>query len=206
MLLVAFSRRMCCSRVCSAMRSAGLPDESFEMPMMRPGMRRVNFSSATARKAAWGPPKPMGTPNLCEFPSTMSKPNSPGARSSTHASRSVTHADRPPFSCTSLICLVKSRTWPSRPGYANRAPHSLEFGKSNVSGSPTCTLCCGNGSARDSTTAMVCGEQFWSMKNSEERLVARLRHMECVSAAAVASSSKEAFAMRMPVRSVTMVW
>ena len=28
--------------------------------------------------AAWGPPKPIGTPNLCEDPTAMSAPNSPG--------------------------------------------------------------------------------------------------------------------------------
>ena len=34
---VALSRRMCCSRVCSAMRNAGTPKRSFDTPMMRPG-------------------------------------------------------------------------------------------------------------------------------------------------------------------------
>ena len=55
MLLVAFSRRMCCSRVCSAMRSAGRPVASFETPMMRPGMWRL-YSSFVAKNAACGPP------------------------------------------------------------------------------------------------------------------------------------------------------
>jgi hypothetical protein len=41
MLDVALSRRMCCSRVCIAMRSAGAPVASMETPMMRPGMRRL---------------------------------------------------------------------------------------------------------------------------------------------------------------------
>src|ERR1044071_2204950 len=41
MLLVALSRRMCCSRVCSAMRSAGRPAASRDTPMMRPGIWRL---------------------------------------------------------------------------------------------------------------------------------------------------------------------
>ena len=43
MLDVALSRRMCCSRVCIAMRSAGVPVASMETPMMRPGMSRAYF-------------------------------------------------------------------------------------------------------------------------------------------------------------------
>ena len=41
MLLVALSRRMCCSRVCMARRRAGLPALSFETPITRPGMTRL---------------------------------------------------------------------------------------------------------------------------------------------------------------------
>ncbi|MNH47604.1 hypothetical protein D3C79_1109350 [compost metagenome] len=55
MLELAFSRRMCCSRVCSAMRSAVLPRASLDTPMMRPGIERLN-SSRQAKKAACGPP------------------------------------------------------------------------------------------------------------------------------------------------------
>jgi len=55
MLLVAFSRRMCCSRVCNAMRSAGRPLASRDTPMMRPGTCRL-CSSRVAKNAACGPP------------------------------------------------------------------------------------------------------------------------------------------------------
>src|SRR3546814_7942926 len=41
MLDVAFSRRMCCSRVWSASRVAGLPRLSMETPTSRPGMERL---------------------------------------------------------------------------------------------------------------------------------------------------------------------
>ena len=40
MLLVALSLLMCCSLVCIAMRRAGLPRESMDTPMMRPGILR----------------------------------------------------------------------------------------------------------------------------------------------------------------------
>mmetsp|Transcript_34347 Transcript_34347/g.75125 ORF Transcript_34347/g.75125 Transcript_34347/m.75125 type:complete len:263 (-) Transcript_34347:1057-1845(-) len=61
MLEVALSRRMCCSRVCMAMRSAGLPLASTLTPMMRPGSCRL-YASDVDRNAACGPPYPMGTP------------------------------------------------------------------------------------------------------------------------------------------------
>ena len=67
MLDVAFSRRMCCSRVCSAMRYARLPCASTDTPMMRPGACRTCFSRV-AKNAACGPPYPIGTPNRCELP------------------------------------------------------------------------------------------------------------------------------------------
>ena len=41
---VAFSRLICCSRVCKASRKAGLPLASFEMPIIRPGILRLNSS------------------------------------------------------------------------------------------------------------------------------------------------------------------
>ena len=44
MLLVAFSRRMCCSRVCNASRSAGRPAVSTDTPTNRPGSWRLSGS------------------------------------------------------------------------------------------------------------------------------------------------------------------
>ena len=52
---VAFSRRMCCSRVCSAIRNARRFLESTDTPMMRPGACRTN-ASRVAKNAACGPP------------------------------------------------------------------------------------------------------------------------------------------------------
>jgi hypothetical protein len=45
--------------------------------MMRPGIERL-CSSRVAKKAACGPPKPIGTPKRCDEPSAMSAPISPG--------------------------------------------------------------------------------------------------------------------------------
>ncbi len=95
MLLVAFSRRMCCSRVWSAIRSAVSPWRSWLTPMMRPGILRAN-ASAVAKKAACGPPKPIGTPKRWLEPSATSAPHVPGASMSVSASRSVATATYPP--------------------------------------------------------------------------------------------------------------
>ena len=71
---VAFSRRMCCSRVCSARRSAGRPAVSVLTPTMRPGRARAALSWA-AMNAACGPPNPIGTPKRCDEPTAMSAPS-----------------------------------------------------------------------------------------------------------------------------------
>mmetsp|Transcript_941 Transcript_941/g.2272 ORF Transcript_941/g.2272 Transcript_941/m.2272 type:complete len:254 (-) Transcript_941:944-1705(-) len=99
---VALSRRMCCSRVCIAMRSAGLFPLSMETPMMRPGMRRL-YSSDVARKAACGPPYPMGTPKRCADPTAMSAPHSPGGFREVRASRSVAATTSTFASCASFV-------------------------------------------------------------------------------------------------------
>ncbi|MNJ55266.1 hypothetical protein D3C77_507470 [compost metagenome] len=95
MLDVAFSRRMCCSRVCSARRIAGLPCASFDTPTRRPAMLRLK-ESLQAMKPACGPPKPNGTPKRCAEPMAMSAPHSPGAANRASASRSVAQATTAP--------------------------------------------------------------------------------------------------------------
>ncbi len=115
MLLVAFSRRMCCSRVCSASRYAGCPSASTETPTRRPGSERAS-DSRTAMKAACGPPKPSGTPKRWEDPTTMSAPSSPGGRSKVSASRSVATATSAPAACTRSISGASGRTSPPEPG------------------------------------------------------------------------------------------
>ena len=95
MLLVAFSRRMCCSLVWRASRNAGRPAESTETPTSLPGKDRFE-ESLTAMKPACGPPKPSGTPNLCDDPTTTSAPISPGGRISESASKSAATATLAP--------------------------------------------------------------------------------------------------------------
>ena len=64
-----------------------------------------------------------------------------------------------------------------------------------------------SGSARVSTTAIVCGWHARETKNARtEGCFRRAKHIAMPSAAAVASSSNEAFAISSPVRSVTIVW
>src|ERR1700709_2179415 len=51
MLLVALSRRMCCSRVCRARRWAGFPAASIEVPTRAPGRRGGGARGAAGRLA-----------------------------------------------------------------------------------------------------------------------------------------------------------
>jgi hypothetical protein len=55
--------------------------------------------SRAAMKAAWGPPKPMGTPNRCEFPTTTSAPHSPGGVRRARDRRSAATTTVAPTSC-----------------------------------------------------------------------------------------------------------
>ena len=61
-------------------------------------------------------------------------------------------------------------------------------------------------SARVRSTAMVCGWQSALTRKRFERLRAMRRASAIASAAALASSSSDALARSMPVRSLTMVW
>ena len=63
-----------------------------------------------------------------------------------------------------------------------------------------------SGSARVSTTAEVCGNRSASTTNRGDLLLLARRSSVIASAAAVASSSIDALATSMPVRSATMVW
>ena len=74
MFEVAFSRRMCCSRVCSAKRKPGVPSRSLETPTSRPGKRafqpgadgdEARVRSAVEQRYAEplaGPDSDVGTP------------------------------------------------------------------------------------------------------------------------------------------------
>ena len=154
MLEVAFSRRMCCSRVCSASRRAGRPSVSTLTPTMRPGIERAARSWA-ARKPACGPPKPIGTPNRCAEPTAMSAPNCPGGTASRHANGSVATTAIPPSSWTRAMAADQSCTLPDEVGRLNSAPNSPSPA-SSASTSPI-TRSTPTGSARVRNTAMVWG-------------------------------------------------
>ena len=62
MFEVAFSRRMCCSRVCSVSTKPRRPSTSVVSPAMRPGILRRNASWA-AKKPNDGPPKSSRLPS-----------------------------------------------------------------------------------------------------------------------------------------------
>ncbi len=201
MFEVAFSRRMCCSRVCSASRSAGRPAVSVLTPTMRPGIARAARSWA-ARNPAWGPPNPIGTPKRCAEPMAMSAPSWPGGTPSTHASRSVATTTRPPASWICSITGRQSGTSPVEVGRLRRAPkHPAE----TSSTSPT-TSSMPTGSARVASTAIVWGWVSWWTTNRRDSLRVRRRAIVIASAAAVASSSSEALVIGSPVSSLTIVW
>ncbi len=79
MLWVAFSRRMCCSRVWSARTKPRRPSTSVVSPAIRPGMRRM-CSSVAQKKPNDGPPKSRRPPSGCPSPTATSIPQSPGGR------------------------------------------------------------------------------------------------------------------------------
>ena len=151
---VAFSRRICCSRVCNARRRAGRPASSTLTPTSRPGIERASFSE-TAINAAWGPPPPIGTPNRCAEPIAMSAPIEPAERRSTAASGSMSTTQRAPLSCTVSITDDRSRIPPVDDGKEKRAPNTPSSA-ARVASSPDTTEI-PVGSARVCRTARICG-------------------------------------------------
>ena len=206
MLLVARSRRMCCSRVCSANRYAGLPEESTETPTRRPGSWRSS-PDRTAMTPACGPPKPMGTPKRWAEPTTMSAPHSPGGVSRHRLSRSAATTRPAPSACTCSAradSAAGSRTSPVEVGTETRTPKQPSAGSPAVTSRTSRTI--PSGVARVSRTASVCG----CVSASTTKVIAPVRSTRCsraiASAAAVGSSSMEALARGRPVRSATIVW
>src|SRR3546814_8226739 len=84
-LLVAFSRRICCSRVESVSTKPRLPLASTVSPHRRPGIWRT-YLVLHAKRPTYGPPNWRPTPSDCPSPTTMSAPISPGDRSEEHTS------------------------------------------------------------------------------------------------------------------------
>ncbi len=160
--------------------------------------------SVVAKKAAWGPPKPIGTPKRWALPTTMSAPSAPGSLSSTRPMMSATTQVITPRSRAVSISGARSRTRPPSPGYCSRAPKT-SCSASSSAGATTSSK--PNQAARVRTTSSVWGKTSSATKKVLllAFLLARL-HSAIASAAAVASSSSEALASSMPVRSITICW
>src|SRR6185312_15322369 len=96
MLLVAFSRRICCSRVDSVSTQPRRPSTSTVWPARRPGIWRTNFSRV-AKSPTCGPPNVRGLPIDWPSAATMSAPISPGdvTRPSDTASVTTTMSSAP---------------------------------------------------------------------------------------------------------------
>mmetsp|Transcript_6015 Transcript_6015/g.23367 ORF Transcript_6015/g.23367 Transcript_6015/m.23367 type:complete len:235 (+) Transcript_6015:2201-2905(+) len=203
MLLVALSRRMCCSRVCIAIRSAGFPWRSTLTPIRRPGRRRECLCPV-AMKPACGPPNPSGTPKRCAEPTAMSAPMSPGLFSSVSARRSVAQTTSVPCAWHASTNSLWSSASPKVLGYCTSTPAYVSSARSAFATSPT-TTSTPLALPRVWMRAMVCGWQSSATKNLL-RFLEIAMHMFMASAAAVASSRSEALAISMPVRSATIVW
>ena len=91
---------------------------------------------------------------------------------------------------------------PVEVGRLNRAPKQPPASSST---SPT-TTSMPIGSARVRSTAIVCGWVSWCTTKRADGTFASRRAIAIASAAAVASSSSEAFVTASPVSSVTIVW
>ena len=97
MLCVAFSRRMCCSRVCRARTKPRRPSTSIVSPAIRPGIRRI-CSSVRRRSRTTGRRKSRRLPSGWPSPTAMSTPQSPGVRRMPRAIGSQAATSRAPAS------------------------------------------------------------------------------------------------------------
>ena len=130
----------------------------------------------------------------------MSAPASPGASSNVSASRSEATATSVSRSCAAAISGFRSRTTPPEPGYCTRKPKKSPSGRPSVVSATTTSM--PSASARVRTTAMVWAKQSASTRKRSDLLFLFDRCASVIaSAAAVPSSSSDAFAVGRPVRS-----
>ena len=118
--------------------------------------------------------------------------------------RSVATATRAPAPCARAI---RSRTSSSAPRSSGVWSSTPKTRSSNTirSGSAT-TISIPSGSARHVRTSIVWGKHPDDTANTVRAPPCTRRSMVMASAAAVGSSSSDAFATGMPVRSATSVW
>ncbi len=76
-LEVAFYLLICCYLVCKAILYPRFPYASFDIPIILPGIF-LTLAFFVAKNPEYGPPKPIGTPNLWEEPKQISAPIEPG--------------------------------------------------------------------------------------------------------------------------------
>ena len=200
---------MCCSRVCRAMRYAWCPRASTDMPMIRPGACRTN-DSRVAKKAACGPPYPSGTPKRWELPTTASAPISPGGVRSVSASRSLATATSAPAAWALSMVVRRSSTSPRSSGYCRSMPNARPSNAAGMAATSPISSLIFSGSARPRSTSIVCGKQRSDTMNTLSSPDGAFRacsrwNIVIASAAAVASSSRDAVAISIPVRSRTTV-
>ena len=191
-MLFAGLQRPCAAPGCRAHRP--------RTPMMRPATERL-CSSRVAKKAACGPPKPIGMPKRCDEPSAMSAPISPGDLSRTSAIRSEATAVTPPRDLTAAIGPERSVISPASLGYWKRAPKTssspASCGVPKTSSKP-------KNPERVFSTSMLCGSRRHRRRSDWTSTCSRAAPWSWPSAAAVASSSSEALASSRPVRSITI--
>ena len=101
------------------------------------------------------------------------------------------------------------RAGPPSSGYCTSAPNTRPSKAACGRSAPTCRSM-PSGSARERSTSIVCGKQRSLTRNRLRSPAFRFVETRCssviASAAAVASSSSDALATSIPVRSVTIVW
>ncbi len=116
MLEVAFSRRMCCSRVERVRQKARRPSASRVSPTRRPGIC-LWCAVRQARKPSRGPPFCIGTPSDCASPQAMSMPAAPGGASrASDAASATTATDCAPRAAAARAAAVQSSTTPKKLG------------------------------------------------------------------------------------------
>ena len=150
---MALSLLICCSLVCRANLKALLPCLSTETPTILPGIDLL-YSSLVAKKAACGPPYPIGIPKRCELPTAISAPSSPGVLSFARANKSEINTALPLFLCILLIASLGSFMSPSVPGYC-KMPQIISS-LISLSSFPITTFK-PKGSARVLIISIVCG-------------------------------------------------
>ena len=132
MLEVALSRRMCCSRVCSASRYAGRPSASTETPTSRPGRCRSRPAADGHEAGVRAAVEQRDAEALARSRPRRRRPSAPGDSSRVSASRSAATTASAPRSWAASITGRGSRTRPDAPGYCTSTPHSSPSGRPSV--------------------------------------------------------------------------